>query len=69
MESKECAREVLDEDIQALVICIIEDGIGQECFRTLNTIARDILIKTISEELRNQKYEPAFTNLISGKSK
>ena len=69
MESKECAREVLDEDILAQVISIIEDGIGQECFRTLNTTARGILIKTIRDELRNQKYEPAFTNLISGKSK
>ena len=68
MEAKECAREVLDEDIQALVISIIEDGIGQECFRTLNTSARDILIKTISEELQNQKHDPALTKLVYGKS-
>lgn len=69
MESKECARDLPDEDILALVISIIEDGIGQECFRTLNTAAQDILINTISEKLRNQEYEPAFTSLISGKLK
>ena len=69
MESKECARNLLDENILAQVISIIEDGIGQECFRTMNTAARDILINTISEELRNQKYGPAFTNLLSGNSK
>ncbi len=69
MESGKRAGEVLDKDMLAQVTSIIEDGIGQECFRTLNTAAQDILVKTISEELRKQKFEPAFTNYVSGKSK
>jgi len=65
MDSKERATELLDKDVLALATSIIEEGIGQECFRTLNTSARNILIQTIGNELQNRKPESAKVKLKS----